>query len=293
MLLSMTGIGEARAENERLAVSVELRSVNNRHLKVSLRGPDAYLSLEHDIEKLVRSRVSRGTINVNLRIDRLQGGSGYTVQRHVLGDYVAQLRTLAPELHLTAPGDLSALLMLPGVIVEGSASPLEPSDGAIITQAMHGALDQLQEFRVREGAAMAAELSQLCNVLEAAMAQIATRAPLVVEEYRVRLQTRIAEILREARLNVSDIDLVREVGLFADRSDIHEELTRLRCHVEQFRSLIAGSESSGRTMEFLCQELNREVNTIGSKANDVEIGRCVVDCKGSIERIREIVQNVE
>jgi uncharacterized protein (TIGR00255 family) len=117
--------------------------------------------------------------------------------------------------------------------------------------------------------------------------------PLVVEDYRARLQSRITEVLRGAGLSVSDVDLVREVGLFADRSDIHEELTRLRCHIEQFRALIAGSESAGRTMEFLCQELNREVNTIGSKANDVEIGRCVVDCKGSIERIREIVQNVD
>lgn len=293
MLLSMTGIGEARAENDRLAVSVELRSVNNRHLKVSLRGPDAYLSLEHEVEKLVRSRVSRGTINVNLRIDRLQGGSGYTIQRHVLSDYVAQLRAVSSDLNVSAPADLTSLLMLPGVIIEGSSAPLEPSDGAIIMQALNAGLDQLHEFRIREGAAMAHELSQLCGVLEAAIGQIALRAPLVVEEYRVRLQTRIAEILREAGLGVSDIDLVREVGLFADRSDIHEELTRLRCHIEQFRSLIAGSESSGRTMEFLCQELNREVNTIGSKANDIEIGRCVVDCKGSIERIREIVQNVE
>lgn len=289
----MTGIGEARVENDRLAVSVELRSVNNRHLKVSLRGPEAYLSLEHDIEKIVRSRVSRGTINVNLRVDRLQGDAGYTVRRGVLSDYVAQLRSLASELHLSPPSDLTTLLALPGVIVEGSSSSLEPEDGEIIARAMHAALDRLHEFRVREGEAMSRELSQLCDALETSMANVAVRAPLVVEEYRSRLQSRIDEILRQAGLNVPAVDLVREVGLFADRSDINEELTRLRSHIAQFRGLIAAGESAGRTMEFLCQELNREVNTIGSKANDVEIARCVVDGKGSIERIREIVQNVE
>jgi len=279
----MTGIGEARVENDRLSVSVELRSVNNRHLKVSLRGPEAYLSLESDIE----------TINVNLRVDHLQGDAGYTIRRSVLSDYVTQLRTLATELRLSPPGDLAALLALPGVVVEGCASSLTPEDGEIIARAMHAALDRLNEFRVREGDAMARELSQLCDALEASMAAVATRAPLVVQDYRARLQSRISEVLRGAGLNVPDVDLVREVGLFADRSDINEELTRLRSHIEQFRSLIAGGESSGRTMEFLCQELNREVNTIGSKANDVEIARAVVDGKGSIERIREIVQNVE
>jgi uncharacterized protein (TIGR00255 family) len=289
----MTGIGEARVENDRLAVSVELRSVNNRHLKVSLRGPEAYLSLEHDIEKIVRSRVSRGTINVNLRVDRLQGDAGYTIRQGVLTDYVAQLRTLASELHLAPPGDLASLLALPGVVVEGSATALTPEDGEIISTAVHAALDRLHEFRVREGDAMARELSQLCDALESSMTAVAARAPLVVQEYRARLQSRISDILREASLSVSDVDLVREVGLFADRSDINEELTRLRSHIDQFRSLIAVGESAGRTMEFLCQELNREVNTIGSKANDVEIARSVVDGKGSIERIREIVQNVE
>lgn len=289
----MTGIGEARVENARLAVSVELRSVNNRHLKVSLRGPEAYLSLEHEIERIVRSRVSRGTVNVNLRIDRLQGDAGYTIRRGVLTDYVAQLRTLASDLHMTAPSDLASLLALPGVVVEGSASPLSPADGEIVARALHAALDRLNEFRVREGEVMARELSQLCDVLEAGMTAVAARAPLVVEEYRVRMQSRIADLLREAGLEVPAVDLVREVGLFADRCDINEELTRLRSHVEQFRGLITEGDSAGRTMEFLCQELNREVNTIGSKANDVEIARCVVECKGSIERIREIVQNVE
>jgi uncharacterized protein (TIGR00255 family) len=289
----MTGIGEARVEQERLSVSVELRSVNNRHLKVSVRGPDAYLALESEIEKLIRGRVARGTIAVQLRVDRHDAHSTYTLDHAALREYWAHVRRVADEMHLPPPSDLSTLLPLPGVIVESNAALLDQSDWPAVQQALNAALDRLNEFRAREGASMAAELSQLCGQIEAASQQIAARAPQVVEEYRRRLQERVSEWLREAGAALSPADLIREVGLFADRSDINEELTRLRSHLEQFRSLIDSTESTGRTMEFLCQELNREINTIGSKANDVEIARRVVDTKGAIERIREIVQNVE
>lgn len=293
MLLSMTGIGEARVEQERLSVSVELRSVNNRHLKVSVRGPDAYLSLEHDIDKLIRGRVARGTVAVQLRVDRHDDQSAYGVDHAVLRHYWSQVRQVADEMHLPPPADLSALLALPGVVAESGGHLLEPADWPVVQQALSQALDRLNEFRTREGASMAAEMTQLCAQIDASLAQIAARAPQVVEDYRRRLHERITELLREADMTVAPGDLIREVGLFADRSDINEELTRVRCHLQQFRELIDSPESTGRTMEFLCQELNREINTIGSKANDVEIARNVVDAKGAIERIREIVQNIE
>jgi uncharacterized protein (TIGR00255 family) len=293
VLLSMTGIGEARVAQEQLSVSVELRSVNNRHLKVSVRGPDAYLSLESEIEKRIRSRVARGTVSVQLRVDRHDSHSAYTIDHATLRDYWAHVRKVADEMHLPPPSDLSALLPLPGVIVESHAALLDPSEWPAVQQALDAAIDRLNEFRAREGASMATELSQLCTQIESSSEQIAARAPKVVEEYRRRLQERVTEWLREAGAALSPGDLIREVGLFADRSDINEELTRLRSHLEQFRSLIEGDESAGRTMEFLCQELNREINTIGSKANDVDIARRVVDTKAAIERIREIVQNVE
>jgi uncharacterized protein (TIGR00255 family) len=272
---------------------VELRSVNNRHLKVSVRGPDAYLALEHDIEKLVRGRVARGTVSVQMRVDRHDAHSAYTIDHAVLQEYWAHVRKVADEMHLPPPSDLSALLPLPGVIVESNAALLDQSEWPVVQDVLNAALDRLNEFRVREGASMAAELSQLCGQIESAAEQITARAPQVVDEYRRRLHERVSEWLREAGAALTPADLIREVGLFADRSDINEELTRLKCHLEQFRTLIDGPESAGRTMEFLCQELNREINTIGSKANDVEIARRVVDVKGAIERIREIVQNVE
>jgi uncharacterized protein (TIGR00255 family) len=289
----MTGIGEARIDQGGLSVCVELRSVNNRHLKVSVRGPDAYLALESEIEKLIRGRVARGTIAVQLRVDRQDAHSVYTLDHATLREYWAHVRKVADEMHLPPPSDLSALLPLPGVIVESNAALLEQSDWPVVQQALHAALDRLNEFRAREGASMAAELLQLCGQIEASAQQIAARAPQVVEEYRHRLHERVSEWLREVGATLAPSDLIREVGLFADRSDINEELTRLRSHLGQLRSLIDGAETAGRTMEFLCQELHREINTIGSKANDAEIARRVVDTKGAIERIREIVQNVE
>lgn len=293
MLLSMTGIGEGRAQDDGLSISVELRSVNNRHLKVSLRGPDSYLQLEHDVEKVIRSRIARGTVSVQLRAERHDGAGANSLDGDALRGYVRQLQRIAVELQLPGPADLSLLLALPGVVQEGSASQLTPQEWPLVERALSAALDRLNEFRLREGASMAQELSQLCGVMESSLVEITGRAPLVVEEYRQRLRDRINDALREAGISVGDGDLIREVGLFADRSDINEEITRLRCHIEQFRVLIDNDESTGRTMEFLCQEMNREINTIGSKANDVEIARRVVDTKGAIERIREIVQNVE
>jgi uncharacterized protein (TIGR00255 family) len=293
MLLSMTGIGEARVDTDTLSVAVELRSVNNRHLKVSVRGPEAYLSLEHEVEKLIRSRIARGTVTVQLRITREAGGAAYALSPSTLREYVRQLRDVHSELGLPPVSDVSPLLALPGVLVESNAALLDQSDWPVVSQTLNAALDRLHEFRVREGEAMARDLIGLCGTLDANTAEIAVRAPLVVDDYRQRLQDRIGQVLGESGLQLNPGDLIREVGLFADRSDINEELTRLRCHLEQFRALVHGSESAGRTMEFLCQELNREINTIGSKANDVEIARRVVECKGAIERIREIVQNVE
>lgn len=293
MLLSMTGFGDARTQNGRLSVAVEARSVNNRHLKVSVRCPDAYLSLENDVEKLVREAVARGTVSVSLRIDRLDGQASYRIDRDTLRQFASQVRELADQFHLPPPSDLSALLTLPGVVVESDTPLVKEADWPVVQEAVRDALRRLNQFRAREGQATADELRQLCAAVDENVALITGRAPRVVEDYRVRLQERLNELLRDAGVSVSDADLIREVGLFAERCDIHEEISRLRCHVDQFRALFDAPESAGRKLEFLCQEMFREVNTIGSKANDVEIAHRVVDMKASVERIREIVQNVE
>jgi uncharacterized protein (TIGR00255 family) len=289
----MTGFGDGSSDGERLHVTVEVRSVNNKHLKISVRAPESYLTLENDIEKLIRGRLARGTVSVSLRVDRTGEEGEYAVNRSALRAYSQQLRDLADELHLPPPSDLSAILQLPGVVEESEVRLLEPEDWPVVETAVSAALDKLDDFRATEGAAMAADLSALCDDIERQIGTIQERRPQVAGGYRQRLQERVAELLAEFEITVSEADLVREVALFSERSDINEELTRLGCHVEQVRVLLDSSARAGRKLEFLCQEMFREVNTIGSKANDVEIAHRVVDAKAAIERMREIVQNIE
>ncbi len=289
----MTGIGEAQAENDRMSVAVELRSVNNRHLKLTIRSPDAYLAFEQDIEKVIRRRVARGTVSVAVRVHRHDACSAFTVDSGILAAYWAQLRKLADTMHLPLPSDLSALLSLPGVVVEAEQELLSQQDWPFVQGTLEQALDRFDEFRAAEGASMGRQLAELCDEIERHVAQIAARAPEVVTDANNRLRERISQLIQDADVTVTNADLVREVGILAERSDVHEEITRLSSHLQQFRSLIESEDRTGRTMDFLCQEMNRETNTIGSKANDVTIAREVVATKGAIERIREIVQNVE
>ena len=160
-------------------------------------------------------------------------------------------------------------------------------------EAVESALDGLHQMRVEEGEAMAADLEANCGQMVASLDEVQRRAPLVVEAYRARLEERLNRILAEIDVSVEQADVLKEVGLFADRCDISEEITRLRSHLDQFRATMQSDESSGRKLEFLTQEIVREVNTIGSKASDVEISRHVVEMKAAAERIREMIQNVE
>ncbi len=289
----MTGFGEVRRQNERLAVTVELKSVNNKHLKVSIRTPDAYLTLEHDLDKLVRGSIGRGTVYVNLYVDRLDRAHEQGIDGELLRHYWEQIVQAARELNAPPPADLAALLPLPGVVVESRHHLVEDTDWPLIAQATEAALSALQEFRRHEGEAMGAELALLCDRMDHGLEQVVVRAPLVVSEFRTKVRDRVQSFLSESGLKVQDSDLIREVSVFADRCDIAEEITRLRCHIGQFRTHLTAEQSPGRKLDFLCQEMFREVNTIGSKGNDVPIAHAVVELKTYVERMREIVQNVE
>jgi uncharacterized protein (TIGR00255 family) len=293
VLLSMTGFGEVRRQNERLAVTVELKSVNNKHLKVSVRAPDAYLTLEHDLEKLIRAALGRGTVYVNLYVDRLDRVHEQGLDAELLGQYWRQLGEAAKALNAAPPKDLAPLLALPGVVVESRHHLVEDTDWPLIADTTQAAITALQSFRELEGAAMGAELSSLCDRVEAGLEHVVVRAPHVVSEFRTKIRDRVQGFLSDSGVRVQDADLIREVSLFADRCDITEEITRLRCHIGQFRSQLTAEQSPGRKLDFLCQEMFREVNTIGSKGNDVQIAHAVVDMKTHVERMREIVQNVE
>ena len=294
MLLSMTGFGEARCQCDGRAVSVEVRTINSRYLKLSTRISEGYASLESQVEAIVRDRVRRATIQVNVRIDRARTLEDYKIDVDVLDGYRRQLLALQREWNLAEEVALCDLLALPGVVLEESTAHCDPArEWPLVLETLEKALANLDQMRREEGRTMSADLLANCRAAASALAEIERRSPLVVESYRARLAERLKRTLAELDVALEPADIIKEVSLFADRSDISEEIVRLRSHFEQFEAIVAAPESSGRKLDFLTQEMNREANTIGSKAGDVEISRQVIGIKSAIERIREMIQNVE
>lgn len=290
----MTGFGEAHAECDGLTVSVEVRTVNNRYLKLSTRTSEAYASLEPQIESLVRERIRRGTVQVTVRAARAHSADNYRIDADVLTSYRRQLERIGGNGQESRPVPLESLLGLPGVIIENTPSVCEATDDwPAIRDTLSSAIDRMDAMRLKEGRAMMADVKANLRSMGTCLAEIQQRAPLVVESYRNRLIERVQKALAEFQVTLDPADLLREVSLFSERSDISEEVVRLRSHLEQFDQLVESPESAGRKLDFLTQEMGRETNTIGAKANDVQIARCVIEIKSAIERIREMIQNVE
>jgi uncharacterized protein (TIGR00255 family) len=290
----MTGFGDARIQTEQVSVAVEVRSVNNRYLKISTKIPEAYTALESEIERVVRQFVARGTVTVTARVKRLKRGQQYVLDRDVFEEYWRQMSELSESMHLALPSDLGALLQLPGVVTEAERPPSESSgDWPAIRQAVVESLEELCAFRTCEGEPMRQDLQKNGTIIAEQLDQIAALAPQVVVDFRDRLRQRVGELLERTGVAVDDAHLIREVSIFSERCDINEEITRLRSHLQQFEVFLAQETSQGRKLEFLSQEIFREVNTIGSKANNVSISIAVVEMKAAIEKMREVLQNVE
>jgi uncharacterized protein (TIGR00255 family) len=290
----MTGFGEARCQENGVTVAVELRTINSRYFKISYRSGEGYNSLEPQIEAAVREQIKRGTIQVTLRVDRPASPDAYRLNTAVLIAYWRQLNELPAQWNLPRSSTLEHLLALPGVVNE---QPWEAGaaqeDWPLISRTLTAAMQNLSHMREEEGRAMATDLHANCRTIAAELEAIAERAPLMVEAYRTRLEDRLKKLLAEQSVTLQPADLIREISIFAERSDISEEIVRLRSHLEQFDTIMDLPESSGRKLEFLIQEMFREVNTIGSKSTDVEIARHVIEIKTAIERLREMIQNVE
>jgi uncharacterized protein (TIGR00255 family) len=294
LLLSMTGHGEAHRHADGVSVGVEVRTVNNRYLKFSFRATEGYQSLEPQVESLVRQHVRRGTIQVSLLINREPTAEDYRLNEVVLKGYLAQLEHLVGKAARDTAVPIASLLALPGVVREPTAGlELIESQWPLIESVLAEALTSLDKMRADEGRSMAADLAANARAIAAELTAVERRAPQVVDAYRSRLSDRLNKLLGELGVQIQPADIVREVGIFAERSDIAEEIVRLRSHLEQFDTVMATDESSGRKLEFLTQEMFRETNTIGSKANDAEIARHVIEMKSAIERMREMIQNVE
>jgi uncharacterized protein (TIGR00255 family) len=290
----MTGHGEARRHADGVDVAVELRAVNNRYLKVSTRLSEGYGALEPEVESLVRQHMRRGTLQVNVRIEREASPEDYRLNETVLAGYRQQLEAQYRRSGSDRPVQLEWLLGLPGVVREGGDhGEAVEAVWPLVEETLRESLQELTRMRAEEGAAMGADLRANGREIAQRLQAIEERAPLVVDAYRRRLTDRLNKLLEGCGVSVEAGDVVREVGVFAERSDISEEIVRLRSHLEQFSAIAEEPESNGRKLEFVIQEMLRETNTIGSKANDAEIARHVVDIKTVIERMREMIQNVE
>jgi uncharacterized protein (TIGR00255 family) len=290
----MTGYGEAHRGDNGVAIAVEVRTINNRYFKLSIRSSEGYGVLDPQVEAIVRSQIKRGTVQVNIRIDREPSPDDYRINDVVFTSYRRQLETLYDRLHVSESLRLESILSLPGVINEGPAKSVDvDAKWPLIEQTLGDAFGQLAQMRQAEGQAMADDLLANCQAISERLQQIQRRSPAVVEAYRERLTERMNKLLADYDVNVAPADVVREVGVFSERVDISEEIVRLKSHLGQVESTLATAESAGRKLEFLIQEMFRETNTIGSKANDAEIAQNVVEIKTGIERMREMVQNVE
>jgi uncharacterized protein (TIGR00255 family) len=294
MIASMTGYGDAQASEDGVQYALELRSLNNRYFKVSIKLPEMLQFLESDVEKLLRTRLGRGSISFSLRLRGDTAGTAYEVNRGALTSYVEQMRALRPPDDVTVTIDLGTLLLVPGVCQPPQLDEtLRQRYWQVVEKLTLQAMNGLIQMRRREGLTIREDLLASVAQLREHLTGIAARAPLVVEEYQRRLQARVAMLLSEARIELDRDTLMREVAIFAERCDINEEIARLTAHLDQFAELCDSREYAGRKLDFLAQELLREVNTVGSKSNDATIARSVVEMKGLIDRLKEQVQNVE
>lgn len=291
MILSMTGFGEAQVEADGHAYHVELRSVNNRYLKASIRVPDEFAFIEARLEQLLRRKLTRGSITLKLFVRDLSAAAAEDVNVAAIQAYVEQFRPVLdsnPKLAL----DLATLATLPGVC---QPHELTEKQRTLCTEVVERvaleALDKLLEMRAVEGKALAADLRKHCAEVRRHIEAIQGRAHLVIGEYRDRLTARIEELIAGSNVQLAQEDLLKEVAIFAERSDVNEELSRMFSHLDQFEAAIGSGEPAGRKLDFIAQEMLREANTVGSKAGDGEIARHVIDIKSAIDRIKEQVQN--
>lgn len=288
---SMTGFGRGTAAREGWQVTVQLSSVNRKSLEVAVSLPREYQALEPEIIGLVREKAARGRVQVAIDIRGGAATSGLAWDDSAVENTLERLALLAARHEVTFTPTPELLLQL-AQANRLDTPTLEPeSASALIRAAIEPALRDFAAMRDREGEALSRDLGARAAALASAVETIARRAPLVVQNYRENLLQRLRTAGLE--LDVSDERVLREIALFADRIDISEELTRLRSHLTQFGQLASETEPVGRKAEFILQEIGREINTVGSKANDIEIARAVIEFKNELERIREQIQNVE
>ena len=283
----MTGHGQASVEQDQFRVAVEVRSVNNRFLKSSIN-TDLNTEIESRVEQCLKAIIRRGSVSVRIKTDSLQATQRSRLNSEVIQSYWTQLSEIAGG---SQSINVESLLTLPGVIEDVDATDQEEV-WPVVELALKEALARLVEMRGTEGEAMKVDMLANVDAIQAELTGVQELAPTVSQAYSKRLTDRINKLLEKFDVTVTASDVIKEVGVFADRSDVSEETVRLSTHLDQFR-LVIQEPTPGKKLDFLVQEMLRETNTIGSKANNSEIAKHVVEIKTAIERIREMVQNIE
>jgi uncharacterized protein (TIGR00255 family) len=301
MIYSMTGYGNAEACLDGVSYIVEVKTVNNRYYKTKLQLPNAVAFLEDDIESLLRKHISRGMVNLVVYIKNAPAGLLFDIDEGILGQLLQRIDEIAKKTKTKYTIDVGNLLNLPDVVLP--ASPDAGTAGkvkAIILELTAKVIASVKKMRAAEGKALEEDLERHCDDLKEKLTLIRGRSETVLRDYAERLQKRADELLAVSDVRIDEQTVAREVAVFAERSDISEEIDRLDSHIQQFTQTCKGggspseaAEQAGRRLDFICQEMLREANTIASKAADSQIIHTVVDIKCLIDRIKEQVQNVE
>jgi uncharacterized protein (TIGR00255 family) len=290
----MTGFGAAFRERDGLRLDVETRSVNHKHLKFNPRVPEGLGALVPALEGLVRKRVTRGTVYLVVRQSRTRGAKASHLNKDALESLYRDLLDVATKVGADPP-TIGAVALLPGVVELSGATPEAELSGSLLKEAAAEALDQLDAMRVREGEGIGTDLRSISEEMLGLAGTIDDLAPKAVAAHATRLKARVAELLSDVPKGNLDADahMAREIALLADKSDISEELQRLRSHIDQLNTTLDGAGPVGRKLEFLAQELLRESNTMASKLHDTELVQGILELKLCVERIREQAANLE
>ena len=292
MIKSMTGYGSGKAEAGTKTFTVEIKSVNSRYSDFSIKMPRIYTFMEDAIRKTASSRINRGKVDIYVNVETNgEDDSVVKVNTALAREYLAGLKALSEELEVTSNATAETFLRIPDVFTVDKADVDEEIISKAIISALSEALDGFDAMRIAEGEKLVCDLKEHLSFIANATAKVEKRSPEIVTEYRQRIEERMRDILGSATYD--ETRLLTEVAIFSDKVNVNEETVRLRSHVDQFTKMLDEGGSVGRKIDFLIQEMNREINTIGSKSNDLDIARIVIDVKAEIEKLREQIQNVE
>lgn len=290
---SMTGYGKSMVAGDDFSVSVDLKTVNNRFLDIHLRVGSELAALEPSIKKRISSRLSRGRVDITVSMERVSQ-IAYEINRPLIAGYVSALKQLQQDFNIAGELDINVIARIPGAL-QPARNGIDERMTAALDQAIDQALNELERMREQEGEALKTELRERVKKIETLVPIIESSAAGLADAYRLRLQKRIGELLNRAGqvVEIDPVRLAQEVAYLADRSDVSEEMVRLRSHLSQFQEALDAPGEAGKMLDFLLQELNREANTTLSKSTDLAIKEAGLAIKAEVEKLREQVQNVE